>query len=271
MKLANKIYRFIPLMLLLTIWEVASGTSSKTIFLFSAPSKIFMLFFQKVFNGELLNHTWITAYEAFLGLCLGMFIGSSIGFILLYFPKASTIFKYYIIALSAIPIFAIAPMMIIWFGTGIQMKIAMAFFATVFVAIFQAYEGGQNLNKSDTDFFYLNNASNKQRFWKLTFPASIDWLIQSIKLNSGLSILGAFIGEFIASEKGLGYAILRASGLYDVTYVLAATISIILLTLAFNYMANIIQENKLKIIRTIAVGGQRNTAYNLGLQQVRQD
>ena len=265
MKLVNKFFRLLPLIIFLAIWEIASDASRKTTFLFSAPSKILKLFFQKVFSGELLSHTWVTAYEAFLGLCLGMFVGSSVGFLLLYFPKASMIFKYYIIALSAIPIFAIAPMMIIWFGTGIQMKIAMAFFATVFVAIFQAYQGGQNLNKSDTDFFYLNEASNNQRFWKLTFPASIDWLIQSIKLNSGLSILGAFIGEFIASDKGLGYAIIKASGLYNVGYVLAATISIILLTLAFNYFASLIQKHKLKIIRTIVLGGRRKTAYNIGL------
>ncbi|MBL7884941.1 MAG: ABC transporter permease [Bacteroidia bacterium] len=253
---------FIPLFIIIVFWEIASNASQKNSFLFSSPTKIFKTFYEKVINGELVNHSLITGYEALLGLVLGMFIGSIIGFFLLYFPKVSKVSKYYIIAFSSIPIFAIAPMMIIWFGTGLQMKVAMAFFATVFIAIFQAYQGGQNISKQDAEFFILNKASDRQKFWKLTFPSSIDWLIQSLKLNSGLSILGAFIGEFIASEKGLGYAILRASGLYDVTYVLAATICIIILTLAFNYVAGVIDKHKLKIIRKISLSGQGNTTYN---------
>jgi NitT/TauT family transport system permease protein len=208
----------------------------------------------KISSGELVRHFFITAFESFAGLLLGVLTGSIIGFLLLYFPKISRISKYYVVALSSIPIFAIAPMMIIWFGTGISMKIAMAFFSTVFIAIFQAYQGGQNVSKQDADFFKLNNASDKQRFWKLTFPSSMDWLIQSLKLNSGLAVLGAFIGEFIASDSGLGYIILKASGLYDVSYVLAATICIIGLTLIFNFCASFIEKNKLKIIRKIAIG-----------------
>jgi NitT/TauT family transport system permease protein len=213
--------------------------------------------FDKIANGELVHHFGVTAFEALAGLLLGVLMGSISGFLLLYFPKVSKISKYYVLALSSIPIFAIAPMMIIWFGTGISMKIAMAFFSTVFIANFQAYQGGQNINRQDADFFKLNGASDKQRFWKLTFPASMDWLIQSLKLNSGLAVLGAFIGEFIASDSGLGYIILKASGLYDVSYVLAATICIIVLTLLFNLFAGVIEKNKLKIIRKIAVGSNQ--------------
>jgi len=251
-KITN-MYAIIPLIIFLLIWEILTKNSTRATFLFSRPSKIIATLIDKISNGELILHFGVTAFEAFTGLLLGMLIGSVIGFLLLYFPKISKISKYYVIALSSIPIFAIAPMMIIWFGTGISMKVAMAFFSTVFTAVFQAYQGGQNVNKQDADFFKLNGASDKQRFWKLTFPASMDWLIQSLKLNSGLAVLGAFIGEFIASDSGLGYIILKTSGLYNVSYVLAATICIIILTLFFNLCATLIEKNKLRIIRKISV------------------
>jgi NitT/TauT family transport system permease protein len=241
----------------MTIWEFFTINSQRNTFLFSRPSKILDTLVNKIYNGELIHHFFVTAFEAFTGLFLGILAGSVIGFLLLYFPKASKISKYYVVALSSIPIFALAPMMIIWFGLGVQMKIAMAFFSTVFIAIFQAYQGGQNVASQDAAFFKLNGASDKQKFWQLTFPASIDWLIQSLKLNSGLAILGAFIGEFIASDSGLGYIILKASGLYDVSYVLSATICIVLLTLIFNFMAGIVEKNKLKIVRKIAVGSNQ--------------
>jgi len=252
-KITNSMVSYIPLVIFLFIWEVLTMESPKNTFLFSRPSKIVVTLFSKISNGELVRHFGVTAFEAFLGLLLGVLIGSVIGFLLLYFPKVSKLSKYYVLALSSIPIFAIAPMMIIWFGTGIFMKVAMAFFSTVFTAIFQAYQGGQNIGRQDANFFKLNGASDNQRFWKLTFPSSIDWLIQSLKLNSGLAVLGAFIGEFIASNCGLGYIIIKASSLYDVSYVLAATICIIILTLIFNFGAALIEKNKLKIIRKISV------------------
>jgi NitT/TauT family transport system permease protein len=254
MRKLSKIYPVIPFIVFITIWEACTIHSQRNTFLFSRPSKILHTLVDKIANGELVHHFFVTTFEAFAGLFLGLLLGSIIGFLLLYFPKASKISKYYVVALSSIPIFALAPMMIIWFGTGIQMKVAMAFFSTVFIAIFQAYQGGQNVAPQDAAFFELNGASDKQKFWKLTFPASIDWLIQSLKLNSGLAVLGAFIGEFIASDSGLGYIILKASGLYDVSYVLSATICIVLLTLIFNFMAGLVEKNKLKIVRKIAVG-----------------
>jgi len=243
----------LPLIILCVFWELVANSSQEFRFLFASPSLIISKFIEKTLNGELIKYTLITGYESIVGLISGVLIGSVIGFSLLYSQKVSKISKPYIIALSSVPIFGIAPMMIIWFGTGIFMKIAMAFFSTVFVAVFQAYQGGQDVSKDELDFFELNGASNKQKFWKLVFPSSIDWVLQSLRLNSGLAILGAFIGEFIASNKGLGYIILKASGLYDVPYVLAAIICIIILSAIFNFLVSLVEKNKLRIIRSLSL------------------
>lgn len=251
--LKEKFTHFIPLFAIIIFWEAMAGFSNKVKFLFASPSSITLKLIEKIGNGELIEHTYITSLEAFIGLMLGVSIGSTIGFSLLYYPKVSKIAKPYIFGLSAIPIFGVAPMMIIWFGTDLSMKIAMAFFSTVFISILQAYEGGKNVDKKLLNYFKLNLASRKQKFTKLILPSSIDWVIQSLKLNSGLAILGAFIGEFIASEKGLGHIILKAGGVYDIPYVLAAIICIILLTLLFNFFVKIVERNKLLIIRWIAL------------------
>lgn len=252
--MVKKIFRYlVPLIVISIIWEISAANSDKVRFLFASPSSIAIKFFEKVMNGELVGHTLITGLEAIVGLSSGVLIGSIIGFTLLYFPKTSKISKPYIVALSSIPIFGIAPMMIVWFGTGLFMKIAMAFFSTVFVAVFQAYQGGQDISQDDLNFFNLHKATNNQKFWKLVFPSSMNWVLQSLKLNSGLAVLGAFIGEFIASEKGLGYIILKASGIYDVPYVLASIICIILLSAFFNFLVSIIEKNKLKIVRALAL------------------
>lgn len=239
----------VSLAILLGLWEFAASSSTKIAFLFASPSRIVETLFKKIGSGELVLDSVITGYEALLGLILGVVIGSAIGFLLLYFPKSGSIPRFYLFALGAIPVYGIAPMMIIWFGTGISMKVAMAFFSTVFVSISQSLQGGKTVKREDDEFFRLNQASKRDMFWKLTFPASIEWIIQSLRLNTGLAILGAFIGEFIASNQGLGYRILRASGLYDVAYVLAAIICISLLTLAFNGLVVLMNRNKRRIVR----------------------
>ncbi len=245
----------LPLILVGLIWEFSAISSDKIKFLFASPSLVLNKFIEKTINGELLIHFGITSFEVFVGLIFGLFVGSCLGFLLLYNPRSSKIATPYVIALASVPIFGIAPMMIIWFGIGIPMKIAMVFFSTVFVAISQAFNGGLSVPKEEIEFFKLNKASNKTKFWNLVFPFSMDWLIQSLKINAGLAILGAFIGEFIASDKGLGYIILKAEGLYDIPYVLAAILYIIILSFSLNYIAESIQKNKITIIRKI-------TSYN---------
>lgn len=249
----NKILQWLPLAILLILWEILANFRIGFSTMFSSPIKILTLLYEKTVSGDLPYHMLITAYEAFAGLLLGLFIGCFIGFILVYFPKCSKISHPYIVALSAIPTFALAPLMIIWFGTGLQMKIILAFFSTVFITAFQTYEGASKISESDEIFFKINRATNKQRFWMLSFPASLDWVIQSLKLNAGFCVLGAFIGEFIASEAGLGYIILKASGLYDTTYVFAAIICIIILSMLFNLLAVLINKYKLRIIRFVTI------------------
>jgi len=249
----NKIYKFIPLAVLLIFWEYSASQAEKVKFLFASPSSILKVFGENVINGNFISHFLVTAAEAFVGLLIGFIVGSLIGFSLLYFSKLANASRFYLFSLSSIPVFAIAPMMIIWFGIAFKMKVAVVIFSTIFTSIFQAYEGGKRITKEDELIFKNNNATYKDKFWKLIFPYSLDWLFQSLKINSGLAILGAFIGEFIASESGLGHLVLKYSGLYDVPSVLATILCIILLSLMFNSFVSIIERNRVNIIRYLTV------------------
>ncbi|WP_440201225.1 ABC transporter permease [Akkermansia massiliensis] len=249
----NFFLALIPIIAVLGVWEIYSQFSSNVFFLFSRPSEIIDNLWTNSLNGELPQHAWITFIESFVGLILGVGLGSILGFILLFKNSLGKIVYPYLVFLSSIPIIALAPMMIIWFGIGIQMKIAIVFLSTVFVAAFQAYRGGKNIDPKDSIFFKLNNASSSQYFRMLTFPAAIDWLIQSLRLNIGFAILGAFIGEFIASDQGLGFSIMKSSGLYDVANVMSSIIYLIALTILFNFIAKLLEINKIRVIRFLAL------------------
>ncbi|MCX8473150.1 MAG: ABC transporter permease subunit [Sediminibacterium sp.] len=249
----NKLFKVLPLLIIGIMWEFTALEFPKIKFLFASPSSILKVFYENIINGNYFLHFCVTASEALVGLIIGFLFGSLIGFAMLYFTKFTNISKMYFLALSSIPVFAIAPMMIIWFGIGFSMKVAVVVFSTLFTSIFQAYEGGIKITKEDELIFINNKASYQAKFWKLIFPYSLNWLIQSLKINCGLAILGAFIGEFISSENGLGYLILRYSGLYDIPSVLATIICIILLSFLFNFGVSIIEKRRLKIIRYLTV------------------
>jgi NitT/TauT family transport system permease protein len=164
------------------------------------------------------------------------------GLSLWYSDRSARLVRPYVIAIGAVPIFAISPMMIIWFGTGLFAKVMMAAISTVTIAVTQSYEGARNIDPGQIDLLRSFRASNAQIFRKLIMPASLIWVFNSLRLNVTLALLGAFIGEFISSGRGLGHRIFQAGGLYDIPLVLSSVICIIGLAFLLNALIWILQR-----------------------------
>jgi NitT/TauT family transport system permease protein len=221
----------IPLVIFLALWEISVSDNTRAQFLFASPSLVGKRILGDLLRGSLLEDTWITALETVLGLSLGSAVGASFGLALWASNSVARIARPYVVALSAIPIFAIAPMTVIWFGTGFFAKAMMAALSTVFVALVQAYEGAKNTDARLISLAKSFGATKLQVFKKVVLPSALVWVMLSCRLNVGFALLGAFIGEFISSRRGLGHYILKGSGLYDVPGVLSGVICIIALSL----------------------------------------
>ncbi len=128
-------------------------------------------------------------------------------------------------------------MMIIWFGIGLLSKAIMAGFAVFFVSLTQAYEGAHAIAGQHLGFARSIAAPNTRIVWKIIIPGAIDWVATGYKLNVGAALVGAFIGEFVSSEAGLGHYILKASALYDVPRVLFGLLLISLLGIGMTALA----------------------------------
>jgi NitT/TauT family transport system permease protein len=235
----------------LVFWQLSSDYSVKIKFLFGSPYLVLQAFLEK--PSEWVINTAITGMEAITGFIFGVGIGSIVGFSLLYSKRVANFTKPYIIALGAIPVFALAPMLIIWFGVGYPMKIASALLATILVALSQAYEGGKNVEPDLIEWFKMYTNSKTSLFTKLILPSSINWVFASLKLNVGFALLGAFLGEFIASDSGLGHEILSAGGVYDFPRVFAATICIIFLAISLNTLVSLLENFRYQIIEFLTV------------------
>jgi NitT/TauT family transport system permease protein len=249
----NRLLALFPLIVFLALWQWAANASTQTQFLLGSPLLVVQSLWTNLLNGELPRHTAVTCIETLAGFVIGVSCGSLLGFLLLYHPRAAAISRGYVVAAGAIPPFALAPLMIIWFGVGIGMKIACAAFATVFVALAQAYQGGRAVPQDLSLLFDQFEASRRQRFFKLVLPSALDWLLNSFRLNISLALMGAFIGEFIMSDAGLGHVLLKAGGLYDIPLVWAATLCIVLLAVTLNGAVAILEKNRLRLIQRLTV------------------
>lgn len=233
-RFASRLLPALPAVVILALWQLSVGNDPRREFLFGSPLGILAEFREVASEGELFRDTAITATEAVLGFLGGTIVGSAFGMSLWFSELAFRMARPYLVALGSVPVFALGPVLIFWFGTGIWSKVVLGFLSTFVIAVIQAYTGA---TQADPNLLRLTKAfggSRWQRFTKIVAPSSIVWVLAGIRLNIGMALLGAFIGEFIASRYGLGHMIIVAEGLYNVNRIWVGVVCIMMLAIFFH-------------------------------------
>lgn len=234
----------LPGAVVLALWELAVRDDRSLEFLFASPSQVATVAYQELRFGTVMTDVAITASEAMIGLAAGSALGTLIGLLLWTHERIARIAHPYIVLLGAIPIFAIAPMLIIWFGTGLLSKVVMSAFSVFFVALAQAYDGARFCSCEYTSYATSLAAPRLRIVTKIIIPGALRWVAAGFKISIGLALVGAFIGEFVSSEAGLGHYILTAGALYDMPRVLFGVGLISLLALALSALVTVCQRWK---------------------------
>ena len=230
------------LFLIIASWELVTSGNKLNAFLFGSPSAIWGHFIKMVQDGSLLIDSMTTGGETLLGFGMGNLIGTVIGLLLWYSRFISRILEPYIIAIGSIPIVALAPIAIIWFGTGLASKVAMSTLSVVVVALVIAYKGAMNVDEDQINLMRTLGARKWQIFSKLVMPSSLGDIFSGLKLTIGFALIGAIIGEFMSSSQGLGHAIFKAGSLYIISKVFAALIATIGLALILNFFVEKLEK-----------------------------
>jgi NitT/TauT family transport system permease protein len=237
--LASQIAIFV---VLLTIWEHATSRDSSAAFMFGSPSAIAGFLGQMARDGSLWRDTYVTGLETLLGFLVGNMVGTLIGLSLWYSRFVSRVVEPFIIALGSIPIISLAPIIIIWFGTGLISKVAMSTLSVVIVALVTSYKGAVGVDPDQINLMRTLGASKFQIFRKLVVPASLTDIFAGLKLTVGFALIGAIVGEFMSSSEGLGHAIFKAGSLYVIPKVFASLVVTIALALVLTFMVGKIER-----------------------------
>jgi NitT/TauT family transport system permease protein len=236
----------LPMLAGLLVWQAYTAGQPNHQFIFASPEQVVLSLTRLSSSGELFRHAGITLLEAIVGFILGTTCGAALGLSLWYSRIAAKVAQPYLTALASVPVFALAPVIIVWFGIGITSKIAIAFLSTVVLACVQSYQGAMSVEERFTRLMQVMGASRFQTFHLVVVPSALIWVLNAMKLNIGLSLLGAFIGEFISSEEGLGYMIVKASGLYDMATVFVGVASLIVISLLLTGSVTLLERRLMR-------------------------
>src|SRR6516162_5187520 len=221
----------------LGLWEAAASNGWVDAFFWSQPSAIFRTMIIFFTAGDAWTDIGFTFRSTVLGFLIGTVAGSLFGLSFWWSRNYAAIVQPYVICFESIPKLALAPLVILVFGIGLASKIAMAVALTFVISTLTTYAGVKALDPDGEKLFYSLGASRWQVFRKLVVPSCLPWIISVLRVNIGLALTGAIVGEFIASQHGLGRAILYAGQTYDIALVWVAVL--VLSTLAMVMYATV--------------------------------
>ena len=217
--------------IVVALWQIAVWQHWIDGFLTGSPVLIWQSARSMWSSGSLLTDIEITAIETLSGFTLGTVGGAVIGYSFWYWTGTSKVFQPFAVVFNGVPKIALAPLIIIWFGTGIQSKILLAFASTVVVALLAAYQGAMELDRDFERLLWAFGATRRQVFLHLILPGSMPWVVNAMRINVGLALVGAVIGEFIASQAGLGHAVFVAGNLFELNVVWVGVLTLSLMAL----------------------------------------
>jgi len=213
------LWRWGLLIALILLWELGSRLGWIDAFFFSSPSQIVQTAIVKWQSGQLWRDIVYTGSSTLLGFVLGTVTGSLLGLLFWFSRRTALVAEPWLIVLNALPKLALAPVLVIWFGIGFSSKVVLAFLMTVVVAAMSAYGGVQSVDPALETLMISLGAKRWQVFTQLVVPSAMPSIITGLRVNIALAMAGSIVGEFIASDRGLGRMIVYAGTTFDLKLV----------------------------------------------------
>ena len=174
-----------------------------------------------VTDADIYQHLWVTLLETVLAFAIGTALGLAWGLWLALSPLAAAIADPYIKALNSMPRVILAPIFAVWFGLGMASKVALGVTLVFFIVFFNVYQGVKEVSPVVLANARMLGASPRQLLRHVYLPSATSWVFSSLHTSVGLAFVGAVVGEYLGSSRGVGYLILQAEGTFDINTVMA--------------------------------------------------
>lgn len=211
---------FISAAVLFGLWQLLVTTTGVPAFILPGPGPVFIALVERA--DTLLANAWVTALEIVLGLAIGVAIGVASALVLLVYSSARRWVLPLLVVSQALPVFALAPMLTLWLGYGIASKVAMAVLIIYFPVTAAFYDGLRRVDPVWLDLARTMGATPVAMLRHIRIPAALPAFSSGVRIAASVAPIGAVVGEWVGSSRGLGYLMLHANGRMQVDLMFAA-------------------------------------------------
>ncbi len=240
---------------LFVIWDVLTRTEILPPFFFGEPLVVLQRVWEWFIGGTIYKHLAVTLVETLLAFVIGTVAGLVFGLWLALSKTASALLDPYIKAFNSMPRVILAPIFAVWFGLGIWSKVLLGVTLVFFIVFFSVYHGVREVNPVLVANARMLGASKRQLLRYVYVPSATAWVFSSLHAAVGMAFVGAVIGEYLGSARGVGYLILQAEGVFDINTVFAGVLVLTVCALLLDRIVTV-AERRLLRWRPGQVGGQ---------------
>lgn len=245
-KLKSRIILVSLLAGMIIVWQLLAEKGMINQMFFSSPKAVWDDLKEMFGTGYIFPHLKVTLYAAFLGLFYGIVFGTLTAFLVGNSKVLIHILEPIFVGIHGLPLLALGPLFVVWFGIGIKSKIFMATINVFFLVFFNVYAGVKDVDVQLINTLKLMRASNMQILWKVIMPSCVPWLTASLKAGVGAAVLGAIVGEYLGASAGLGWIIQTAGGYYNITRVIACVLVLMVIMFVLDAIVKKIDKSVLK-------------------------
>jgi NitT/TauT family transport system permease protein len=242
----------VTLLVVLGTWQAISVLELVKPFLIPAPGAVADKFWDVITDGDTLldstlwRHIQVTLKEVLLGLGIGLPVGMTLGYLIARSRLLEDLLSPVIVAFQSTPIVAYAPLLVIWFGSGIESKVLTCMLIVFFPMLMNTVVGIRNVPAELHDLMRVSQATRWQTFTKLELPAAMPVLMTGLKTSTALAVIGAVVGEFIVANAGLGFLINLARQQFDTPLVFVGVITLALMAGVLYAAASLLERRLLR-------------------------
>lgn len=218
-------WRVLILALALGLWQLCSGRVFPA-FVVSSPSKVAVQLWDWLRNGYILSNLGVTMGETAIGFVGGAVVGSVVGLVLGISTYASDVVSPYVNALYALPKIMLGPLLVVWFGIELEMKAILSGLFVVFIVFYNIWSGVREVDRDLVEMFAVMGAKRWAVTKGLYLPSAMTWLFTSLRIAFPVALIGSVVGEFIASNSGVGYVVTKAASVYNAAGVYVGIIAV---------------------------------------------
>ena len=234
--------RFLLLFSFLTLWEISSALGWIDSFFFSSPSAIVALFINMCADFEIIRHIGITLVETIISFLAVTLLSIFMAILLICLPKVSKVLEPFLVILNSLPKSALAPLIIVWLGTGMRTIIIAGMSVAIFGSIINMYTGFTQVEEEKIKLIYTLGGTKKDTLFKVIVPSSVPIIISNMKVNIGLALVGVIIGEFLAARQGLGYLIIYGSQVFQLDLLIMSIIILCIIAVGLYQIIHVIEK-----------------------------